>query len=88
MLAHDRNAIQTNRVYIVEEGPNPSTDYFYISNTVSKVEIFSVSGQLVKSFTNQPTGYQYNVSDLRSGMYMVKILDENNRVKTTKLLKQ
>jgi 1,4-alpha-glucan branching enzyme len=68
--------------------PNPSTDYFYISTTVSKVEIFSVSGQLVKSFTNQPTGYQYNVSDLRSGMYMVKILDENNRVKTTKLLKQ
>lgn len=30
MLAHDRNAIQTNRVYIVEEGPNPSTDYFVL----------------------------------------------------------
>lgn len=30
MLAHDRNAIQSNRVYIVEEGPNPSTDYFVL----------------------------------------------------------
>ncbi len=68
--------------------PNPSTDYFFISNTVSKVEIFSISGQLVKSFANQPTGYQYNISDLNSGMYLVKIVDENNRVKTTKLLKQ
>jgi hypothetical protein len=62
--------------------------YFFISNTVSKVEIFSISGQLVKTYTNQPTGYQYNISDLNSGMYLVKIVDENNRVKTTKLLKQ
>ena len=68
--------------------PNPSTDYFYISNNISKVEIFLISGQLVKSFANQPSGYQYNISDLRNGMYLVKILDENNRVKTTKLLKQ
>jgi hypothetical protein len=68
--------------------PNPSTDYFYISNNVSKVEIFSITGQLVKSFANQISGYQYNVSDLKNGMYMVKIVDENNRVKTTKLLKQ
>jgi hypothetical protein len=30
MLAHDSIAIQTNRVYIVEEGPNPSTDYFVL----------------------------------------------------------
>ena len=30
MLAHDRNAIQPSRVYIVEEGPNPSTDYFVL----------------------------------------------------------
>jgi hypothetical protein len=67
--------------------PNPSTDYFFISNTVSKVEIFSISGQLVKTYTDQTTGYQYNISDLNSGMYLVKIVDENNRVKTTKLLK-
>ena len=30
MLAHDHNAIQSSRVYIVEEGPNPSTDYFVL----------------------------------------------------------
>ncbi len=30
MFAHDSIAIQTNRVYIVEEGPNPSTDYFVL----------------------------------------------------------
>ncbi len=68
--------------------PNPTTEFFYISNNVSKVEIFSISGQLVKSFDNQATGYKYNISDLNSGMYIVRITDENYRVKTTKLLKQ
>ena len=30
MLANDSNTIQPSRVYIVEEGPNPSTDYFVL----------------------------------------------------------
>lgn len=68
--------------------PNPTSDFFFISNNVNKVEVYAISGQLVKSFSGQVTGFQYDVSDLKSGMYMVRIVDENNRVKTTKLLKQ
>ena len=30
MLAHDNDAVQHSRIYIVEEGPNPSTDYFVL----------------------------------------------------------
>ena len=30
MLAHDNDAVQPSRIYIVEEGPNPSTDYFVL----------------------------------------------------------
>ena len=30
MLTHDSDAVQAKRVYIVEEGPNPSTDYFVL----------------------------------------------------------
>ena len=30
MRPHDKDAVQSSRVYIVEEGPNPSTDYFVL----------------------------------------------------------
>ncbi len=30
MLTHDSDAVQPSRIYIVEEGPNPSTDYFIL----------------------------------------------------------
>ncbi len=30
MLAHDNDAVHHSRIYIVEEGPNPSTDYFVL----------------------------------------------------------
>lgn len=30
MWAHDNDAVQSSRIYIVEEGPSPSTDYFVL----------------------------------------------------------
>jgi hypothetical protein len=69
--------------------PNPVTNYFTLNATTSKVEIYSLSGQLVKSFNaNQAKEYQFSVSDLSKGMYIVKALNENNEVKVLKLLKQ
>ena len=68
--------------------PNPSNDYFSINTNTAKVQIYSMTGQLIKNFDNQSSEFQFNISDLKNGMYMVKIIDENNRVKTTKLLKQ
>lgn len=52
--------------------PNPSKNYFELSGDVSieKVEVYSLQGQLVKSFKNES---QYVVSDLAKGMYVVKI---------------
>lgn len=68
--------------------PNPSNDYFSINTNTSKVEVYAISGQLVKSFDNQSSGYQFNISDLKAGIYMVKITDSNNRLKTSRLIKQ
>jgi len=52
--------------------PNPSKDYFELSGevTIEKVEIYSIQGQLIKSFQKEN---QYVVSDLSKGMYIVKI---------------
>jgi hypothetical protein len=69
--------------------PNPATNYFTLNGAVSKVEIYSITGQLVKSFNvNQSQENQFPISDLNQGMYIVKTLNENHKVKEMKLLKQ
>ncbi|MFV8356195.1 alpha-amylase family glycosyl hydrolase [Flavobacterium sp. XS1P32] len=68
--------------------PNPASDYFTLNETASKVQIFSITGQLVKSFdTNQSAGSEFSVSDLNQGLYIVKAFDENNEMTILKLLK-
>jgi hypothetical protein len=57
--------------------PNPASSMLYISNIagISKVEIYSVVGNLVKSIENFPNSRGQagiNVSDLPAGMYIVR----------------
>ena len=68
--------------------PNPTSNYFVINADVAKVQIYSITGQLVKTFVNQLENYQFQISDLNIGMYIVKITDNNNNEKTAKLVKQ
>ena len=69
--------------------PNPSSTYFTINANTSKVEVYSVTGQLVKSFKpNQSKDYQFIISDLNKGVYFVKALNENSEVKVMKFVKQ
>ena len=68
--------------------PNPATNYFTLNTNTSKVQVFSISGQLVKSFnTSQAASYQYAVNDLNKGLYIVKAYNENNEVQVMKFLK-
>jgi glycosidase len=69
--------------------PNPSSTYFTINANTSKVEIYSIMGQLVKSFkANQTKEHQFTISDLNKGVYFVKALNETNEVKVMKLIKE
>jgi len=68
--------------------PNPASGYFEINEGMSKVEIYSITGQLVKTYGKQLHGFQYSISDLKSGIYLVKVTDQNNREQTMKLVKQ
>jgi glycosidase len=69
--------------------PNPASNYFTLNETTSKVQIFSITGQLVKSFdANQSEGHQFIISDLNQGLYIVKAYDENNGMRVMKLLKE
>lgn len=68
--------------------PNPVADYFTLGFKTSKVDIYSVAGQLIKTFnTNGNTEYQFSVSGLASGLYLVKTFDENNKVRAVKFIK-
>lgn len=68
--------------------PNPVADYFTLGFKTSKVDIYSITGQLVKTFnTNGNTEYQFSASGLASGLYLVKTFDENNKVRVVKFIK-
>jgi hypothetical protein len=69
--------------------PNPSKGYFSVNIATSKVQVFSITGQLVKQFSDEMSaGAEFNISELNSGMYIVKITDQQNRQKAMKLVKQ
>jgi 1,4-alpha-glucan branching enzyme len=69
--------------------PNPTTDFFTLNSEVERVEIYSLTGQLVKSFSKAYSiDYQYDVNDLNTGIYLVKAINENNQSKTMKLVKK
>jgi hypothetical protein len=69
--------------------PNPATNYFTLNTATSKVQIFSVSGQLMKSFSaNNNESYQYPINDLRNGVYVVKAYSDNDELQVMKLIKK
>ncbi|MBS7229801.1 T9SS type A sorting domain-containing protein [Flavobacterium psychroterrae] len=69
--------------------PNPVSDYFTLNITTTKVQIYSVSGQLVKSFNaNKNSDFQFGVSELKTGLYVVKANDEKGKVQVMKFIKK
>ena len=82
------SSVDFNPLLGLSLAPNPTSNYFTLSEAVSKVQIFSITGQLVKTFNNQPISHQYVIEDLKQGMYLVKISDNDNHEMTMKLMKQ
>ena len=68
LSANDYNLNQN----VISLYPNPSKSYFEMETTVilKKVEVYSMQGQLIKSFLPQK---QYDISELISGIYLVKV---------------
>ncbi len=68
--------------------PNPALNYFTLNGNFEKVQIYSITGQLVKTFTNTTMDDQYAISELNKGIYLVKVSDNDHNEKTMKLIKQ
>ena len=68
--------------------PNPANNSFKTNKEISKLEIFDITGKLVKSFKgNSSQNEDYNISDLSKGVYLIKIQDQNKATSTSKLIK-
>lgn len=70
--------------------PNPTLDYFHISanSQISKIDVYNIVGKRVKSF-NHNANATYDVTDIRNGLYVVRLLDKNGRqVKSMRLSKK
>lgn len=67
--------------------PNPSDGLFTIKGDkqISEVQIFSLTGQMVRSFRHND-GQWYNITDLPKGTYLVRLTDRSGQQLTTKLM--
>lgn len=68
--------------------PNPTSSTFSMNVAFEKVQVYAITGQLVKSFTKTLENQNLNVSDLNNGIYFIKGADANGNEKTVKLIKQ
>jgi Secretion system C-terminal sorting domain len=84
VLGIDDFSFQNVSVY-----PNPATSSFTINADVAKVAIYSITGQLVKQFTGAfDSNYNYAINDLNTGIYLVRIMDNDSNEKSLRLIKQ
>ncbi|KAF2514831.1 T9SS type A sorting domain-containing protein [Flavobacterium salilacus subsp. salilacus] len=68
--------------------PNPATSSFSINIPTEKVEVYALTGQLIKKFSGAPANTSFDIETLNDGIYFVKITDDANRVSTIKMIKK
>ena len=70
--------------------PNPSSTMFSINNSsqieLNKVEIYSLLGKKLKEYNSNTT--IYNIEDLSSGLYLIKIYSKKGMSTLKKLIKE
>jgi 1,4-alpha-glucan branching enzyme len=66
--------------------PNPANDTFSVSSDADSIVIFSITGQRILELKNSLANTAINISNLKSGIYLVQITKENKSI-STKLIK-
>lgn len=70
--------------------PNPTTEYFGLTNTnsINEVQVYNMLGTQQRSYEVAP-GKKYYVGDMPAGMYLVALIDDKGAIaKTTRLVKR
>ncbi|NHM02945.1 alpha-amylase family glycosyl hydrolase [Flavobacterium difficile] len=77
-----------NSLSQLELYPNPTSNAFMLSVDAKKVEIYSITGQLIKTENNSVANKEISISDLSKGIYIVKITNADNVSVSKKLIKE
>ena len=82
-------SIDDNDTSEIKIFPNPTSDFISISSeeTISKIEIISITGKMVCQMEIGNSNAIYNISNLSNGMYFVRIYGNGN-IYTRKLIKE
>jgi 1,4-alpha-glucan branching enzyme len=72
----------------IELYPNPAKNSFSISKTANSIEIYNLTGQLVKSYKNIEINQSIDIESLQTGIYSVKIIENNGLSQTKRLIKE
>jgi len=81
-LGTDGQSIEKIALY-----PNPASDLFTINLPTAKVEVYALTGQIVKTFGSNAAYSMFDISSLTTGVYLVKVTDSDNRQSTLKLVR-
>lgn len=82
LSAEDLNLDQELKLY-----PNPTKNNFSITKSVKEVLIFDVTGKMVKRFNKiNLENNIYNTSNLKKGIYFVRLQNKANKILTKKLI--
>jgi hypothetical protein len=89
----DGGSIEINRIQIVDPTtlsteellannfsiyPNPASDFVNVKSLQgANIEVYNIVGKLVKSEISQSNEHAMNVSDLNSGIYLLKLTSED-----------
>ena len=62
--------------------PNPASDLFYVTNnsneTIVNIEVYAMNGALVKEIKNPADAKAVQISDLQTGVYIVRLSTATN----------
>jgi hypothetical protein len=80
--AFSQENIQHVRVY-----PKPVTEYFKVDHhpSIAKIKVLNITGRLVRSFRYE-SNQRYQISDLPQGIYLIQLVDLNNKAVLTRRL--
>ena len=73
-IALSQNEYETDDVYFY---PNPAERDIYINKDVDLIEIYDITGKIVVTFENTVKNRPINIDYLDTGLYLVKISNDN-----------
>jgi len=86
---NDPNVLHNRSSTSISVFPNPATHYFKVTDNddIKELVVTDLLGKKVKLFRYEPEA-QYDVQDLRKGMYLVQIISKEQKVmKIQRLIK-